>query len=75
MFISMSKIVYVKLVGIQNIYKETLNVQAAALSLCGAVKEAEEQRQHAEKLMEEIEKLQDDAERLANNAETFEVRI
>nr|XP_032513706.1 rab5 GDP/GTP exchange factor isoform X2 [Danaus plexippus plexippus] len=48
---------------------------AAALSLCGAVKEAEEQRQHAEKLMEEIEKLQDDAERLANNAETFEKEI
>lgn len=49
--------------------------QAAALSLCGAVREADEQKLQAEKLMEEVKTLRAKANQLATNAETFEVVI
>ncbi|CAH2238636.1 jg5382 [Pararge aegeria aegeria] len=48
---------------------------AAALSLCGAVREADEQKLQAEKLMEEVKTLRAQAHQLAANAETFEKEI
>ncbi|XP_045785787.1 rab5 GDP/GTP exchange factor isoform X2 [Maniola jurtina] len=48
---------------------------AAALSLCGAVREADEQKLQTEKLMEEVKALRTKAHQLAANAETFEKEI
>ncbi|XP_052737811.1 rab5 GDP/GTP exchange factor isoform X2 [Bicyclus anynana] len=48
---------------------------AAALSLCGAVREAEEQTQQARKLMVEVKNLRVKARQLSFNAETFEKEI
>ncbi|CAH2086897.1 unnamed protein product [Euphydryas editha] len=48
---------------------------AAALSLCGAVREAEEQRLQAERLLEDVKTLRANTIQLATNAETFEKEI
>ncbi|CAG4906779.1 unnamed protein product [Colias eurytheme] len=48
---------------------------AAALSLCGASREAEEQKLQVEKLLQETNCLKIKADQLATNAETFEKEI
>lgn len=48
---------------------------AAALSLCGATREAEEQSALAAKLLEQTKEIQREAENMANNAATFEEQI
>ncbi|CAF4843526.1 unnamed protein product [Pieris macdunnoughi] len=48
---------------------------AAALSLCGASRDAEEQMLQVEKLIAHTKDLKDKADQLANNAETFEKEI
>lgn len=48
---------------------------AAALSLCGAVREADEQRAHAQKLLTHTHNIHTRAEQLAANAQSFEEQI
>ncbi|XP_030023466.2 rab5 GDP/GTP exchange factor [Manduca sexta] len=48
---------------------------AAALSLCGATREAEEQQAMAEKILAQTQDIESRAEQLATNAVTFEEQI